>query len=107
MTACQIAVGSLAVMLVGGSLSPAAQAARQPIRDHMTCGEFLLADDETKPEIVYWLATRGLAGKAATIIDVDVTDSMVPTLVERCKEAPTTRLTQQMKAEAERLRRRL
>ena len=103
----QIAVGGLAIMLVTGSLVSSAQAARQPIRDHMTCSEFLLADDEAKPEIVYWLATRGLAGKPAAFVDVDVTDGMVPAVVERCKEAPTTRLAQQLKAETERLRRKL
>jgi len=58
----------------------------------MTCGEFVLAGDETKPEIVYSLATRGSAGKAAVIIDVDVTDGMVPALDERWKDAPTTQL---------------
>jgi len=109
MNAHQIAIGSTAFVLFAGSSPALAQsgAGRQPIRQHMTCGEFLRSDELAKPEIVYWLAIRGAKDHGATLIDADTTDGMVPALVERCRDAPTTPLSQQLKAEAEKLRSRL
>jgi acid stress chaperone HdeA len=105
----QITISSVAIALSFGSSPAIAQssAARQPIRQHMTCSEFLRVDDLAKPEIVYWLATRSGGGTGAAVVDADTTDRMVPTLVERCKDAPNALLLQQLKAETEKLRRRL
>ena len=107
MKAREIVIGSAAIVLFAGSSPALAQSStgRQPIRQHITCGEFLRSDDLAKPEIVYWLAIRGAKGNGDTVVDADETDSMVPALVERCKDAPTALLSQQVKAEAERLRR--
>lgn len=55
---------------------------RRPIK-HMTCDEFLRSDDLAKPEIVYWLATQGRRAHEITVVEADVTDSMVPALVAR------------------------
>jgi hypothetical protein len=49
----------------------------------MTCDEFLRSDDLAKPEIVYWLATQGRRAHEITVVEADVTDSMVPALVAR------------------------
>jgi hypothetical protein len=73
----------------------------------MTCGDFLRINDDVKPEIVYWLATRGEPGNGGAVIGVDVTDSMVPALVERCKEAPTASLSQKVKAETDKVGKKL
>jgi len=107
MNAGEIAVGSIAVLLFAGPSPALAQpgTGRAPVRQQMTCGEFLQSDDLAKPEIVYWLATRGGAGVGNAAIDADATDGMVPALVEYCKDAPTALLSQQVKAKAERLRR--
>ena len=79
---------------------------RQPIRPQMTCHEFLQSDDGTKPEIVYWFATRQTLGASDAVIDVEATDGLVPILVDRCNAAPASLLSRQVDAEANRLRRR-
>jgi hypothetical protein len=102
------AAGSVAFTLTVGSDGAFAQSSpgRKPIR-HMTCSDFVRIDDGVKPEIVYWLATRNEPKSGGIVIDVDATDSMVPALVERCKDAPTASLSQKVKAETERLGKKL
>ena len=97
----------LAVTLLAGSSVAFAEpsSSRQPMRPQMSCSDFLSLEDQAKPEIVYYLATRGRTG--GPVLDVDTTDGMVPAIVERCKDAPTTSLSLQVKAETKRLERKL
>ena len=99
---------SMVVPLTAGSDVAFAQSSphRKPI-GQMTCGDFLRVQDDVKPEIVFWLATRDEARNGGIVTSVDDTDSMVPVIVERCANAPMASLTQTVKAETERLRRRL
>ncbi len=106
MKARQIVIGIAASVLIAGSSAAFAQSSggRQPIRQQMTCGDFLRLDDLAKPEAVYWVATRGLKRNGGVPIDPDATDEMVPAIVERCKGAPTAPLVQHVSAETEKLR---
>src|SRR5262245_54058702 len=99
-----IAAASVAVMLTAGSDVASAQSSssRKPIRQ-MTCGEFLRVDDNVKPEIVHWLAIRGEPRNSSMVVDVDATDSIVPAVVERCKDAPAASLSQTVRTEVKRL----
>jgi acid stress chaperone HdeA len=109
MKARQIALSVAAAALLTGSALASADSSstRKPLRQ-MTCSDFLLLDDAGKPEIVYWAATRGRDGRAGgAVIDVDATDSMVPALVEQCKEAPTAPFWQKVRAEAGKLGKKL
>jgi hypothetical protein len=98
-----VAVGSLSAWAAFADARPA----RQPIRPQMTCGDFLRFDDEAKPEVVYWFASKAESRNADVVVDVDATDRLVPTLVERCQAAPAAPLAQQVSAEANRFRKRL
>jgi acid stress chaperone HdeA len=96
------AVGVVAAVLMTGSVLVLAEAStpRKPIRA-MTCHDFLLIADAAKPEIVYWVATYGEAGKPqSTVIDVDDTDRIVPVVVDACRQAPNESLWQKVRAKA-------
>ena len=99
---------AVAVLLTQSGLAFAQSSpARKPGRQ-MTCGDFLLVDDPVKPEMVYWAATRDPRGSLVNaVIDVDATDRIVPLLVERCREAPNARFWQMVKAETEKLEKKL
>ena len=102
MRSLRIAVGAVGIVLVGfGIVSAQSGPSRVPVRLIATCGDFLRVDDDAKPEVVYWLATRGGAGNSGTLIGVEATDRMVPVLVERCKAAPTAPFAKTVKAQAE------
>jgi acid stress chaperone HdeA len=93
------AVGVVAAVLMTGSVLALAEAStpRKPIRA-MTCHDFLLIEDATKPEIVYWVATYGQT--QSTVIDVDDTDKIVPVVVEACRQAPNESFWQKVRAKA-------
>ena len=98
-------VGSAVALMASVPVAPAqSSAGRGPIRQQLTCNEFLRIDDGVKPEIVYWFATRGDQGKGNAVIGVDETDGMVPALVEHCKGTPAASLSQEVKARADKLR---
>jgi acid stress chaperone HdeA len=100
-----VAVGIAAAVLMTGSALAFAEATspRKPLRA-MTCHDFLLVEDASKPEIVYWAATYRKDGKPeSTVIDVDDTDRIVPVLVQACKQAPNESFWQKVRAEARKL----
>ena len=100
-----VPIGLAVTLLAGSSVAFAEpRSSRQAMRPQMSCSDFLRLEDQAKPEIVYYLATRG---ERRNVLDIDATDGMVPAIVERCKEAPTTPLSLQVKAETERLEKKL
>jgi len=103
MRALRIVAGIVAVVLVVGCSIASAESepTRVPIRLIATCGDFLRTHDDAKPEIVYWLATRGDGGNSGPLIGVEATDRMVPVLVERCKAAPAAPFAKTVRAQAE------
>lgn len=65
----------------------------------MTCEEFLSYDEVTRPEIVF--LSEGMKGKAKakdTVVDVDRISTLVPVLVEDCKNEPKASFWQKLKA---------
>jgi hypothetical protein len=103
-----ISIGGLAITLLAGSSIALAEPSlsRQSMRAQMSCRDFLRLEDQAKPEIVFFLATRG-EPRNSPLLDVEVTDTLVPAIVERCKDAPTTSLLFQVRAETKRLERKL
>jgi acid stress chaperone HdeA len=66
----------------------------------LTCEEFLSYDEVTRPQIVYW--SEGLNGKGkpdSAVIDVERTNSLVPVLVEDCRQEPKTSYWTKLKQE--------
>jgi hypothetical protein len=66
----------------------------------LTCEEFLSFDEVTRPQIVYW--SEGLNGKGkpeTAMIDVDLTNRLVPVLVEDCRKEPQTSYWTKLKQE--------
>ena len=104
-----VPIAGLAVTLLAGSSAAFAEESRsrQPMRPQMSCSDFLRLEDQAKPEIVYYLATRDELRNGRPVLDIDATDGMVPGIVERCKDAPTTSLSLQVKAESKRLEKKL
>jgi|SRR5665213_1131646 len=65
----------------------------------MTCEEFLSYDEVTRPEIVF--LSEGLKGKAKakdTVVDVDRIHTLVPVLIEDCKNEPKASFWQKLKS---------
>ena len=99
----QVAVALAVLITAAGASVAAASWARKPIRS-ITCRDFLLADDEAKPEIVYWAVAFRKDGKPErALVDVDDTDRIVPEIVEACKQAPGESLWQTVRSRAVRL----
>jgi acid stress chaperone HdeA len=66
----------------------------------LTCEEFLSYDEVTRPQIVFW--SEGMNGKGkpnSGVIDVERTNSLVPVLVEDCRQEPKTSYWTKMKEE--------
>src|SRR5262245_40643600 len=102
-------IAGLAVTLLAVSSVALAEpsASRQSMRPQMSCRDFLHLEDQAKPEIVYYLATRDERRNGGPVLDIEATDGMVPAIVERCKDAPTTSLALQVQAETKRLEKKL
>lgn len=55
----------------------------------MTCEQFVELEDVVKPKIVYWAEGFNKKGKPIdSVVDMFVTDKLVPVLVTECKETP-------------------
>jgi acid stress chaperone HdeA len=55
----------------------------------LTCEEFLMYDDVTRPQIVYWTEGATKKGKPGEeVIDVDRTNTLVPMVVDECSRTP-------------------
>jgi acid stress chaperone HdeA len=102
-----LAVG-IAFGLAGAAIAdtPVATATHAPVAAkptkaikpmELTCEEFLSYDEVTRPQIVYWSA--GLNGKGKPEIDLDRTNSLVPVLVEDCRQEPKTSYWTKMEEE--------
>jgi len=105
----RLAIGIVAAMVVTAPVLAAADArpGRKPLRK-MSCSDFLLMDDAAKPEIVYWAATYSQGGKpGSAFLDVDDSDRMVPSVIEKCKGAPAEPFWAMVKAEARKVEKKL
>jgi acid stress chaperone HdeA len=69
---------------------------------NLSCEQFLLYDDVTRPQIVYWSEGAAHKGKAGgEIIDVERTNTLVPILVDDCTRDPKTSFWHKFKSEFE------
>ena len=101
MSVSRVSAGLVAAILISNpALLPAAPTpARKPVL-RLTCTDFLGYEDAAKPVVVYWAAIHDRAGRLVIdSIDVDETDRIVPTVVEKCRTAPDNSLWQTVKAE--------
>lgn len=79
--------------------SPAAPA-KLVAPGRLSCEEFLMYDEITRPQIIYWSlgsAHKGSAG--GEIIDVARTNTLVPILVDDCRREPKTSFWHEFKSE--------
>jgi hypothetical protein len=69
--------------------TPAATPPKPVNADALTCEDFLLYDDVTRPQIVYWTEGATKKGKPGEeILDVERTNSLVPIIVDECTRTP-------------------
>jgi acid stress chaperone HdeA len=81
-----------------GTAMPA-KTARAVKPGKMTCEEFLSYDEVTRPELVF--LSEGMQGKGKakdTVVDVDRINTLVPVVIEDCKNAPKSSFWQKLKA---------
>jgi hypothetical protein len=65
---------------------------------NMTCEEFVMLDDVVQPKVVYWAEGLDQAGDPVdAVIDLDASDSLVPTIVESCRETPKMSFWEKLK----------
>jgi len=102
MRALRIVVGAVAIVLVVGCSIVSAQSgpSRVPFDRSRPAAIFSASMMMAKPEIVYWLATRGDGGTLAPS-SVSRRPTAFPVLVERCKAAPTASFAKTVRAHAE------
>jgi acid stress chaperone HdeA len=81
--------------------TPAAAAPAKVVKPgKLSCEEFLMYDDVTRPQIVYWSEGAAHKGKGGgEIIDVERTNTLVPILVDDCTRAPKTSFWHKFKSE--------
>jgi hypothetical protein len=75
-------------------------ASTAPAPDKMTCEQFVMLDDVSKPKVVYWAEgfnARSDGGATDAVVDVEATDKLVPVLVADCSAAPRLTLWQKVK----------
>jgi hypothetical protein len=75
-------------------------AAAAPAPAKMSCEQFVMLDDVSKPKIVYWakgFQANGDAGATDAVVDIEATDKLVPVLVTECNAAPKLTLWQKIK----------
>ncbi|MGZ4959515.1 MAG: HdeA/HdeB family chaperone [Methylomonas sp.] len=80
------------VLISSTMISPVLAEAQKP--ESMTCDEFVGLDDVVKPKVVYWMDGFNKKGKLTnSVVDIEQTDNLVPTLVTACKETPKNSLS--------------
>jgi hypothetical protein len=66
----------------------------------LSCEEFLMYDEITRPQIIYWSLGSAHKGRAGgEIIDVARTNTLVPILVDDCRREPKTSFWHEFKSE--------
>jgi acid stress chaperone HdeA len=114
----------LAVVAVGAAIAAAAMAADIPAKPgatammaktndtampvkttkavrptKMTCEEFLSYDEVTRPQIIF--LSEGLQGKGKAkdpVVDVDRINTLIPVVIEDCKDEPKSSFWRKLKA---------
>jgi hypothetical protein len=70
----------------------------------LSCEQFLLYDDVTRPQIVFWSEGAVHKGKPGEeVIDVDRTNTLVPILVDECTRTPKSSFWHKFKAESKKI----
>jgi acid stress chaperone HdeA len=66
----------------------------------MTCQDFIELDEVARPKLVYWAEGVNRKGKPEdAVFDVEMTDRLVPVLVEVCKKEPKESFWKKAKVE--------
>jgi acid stress chaperone HdeA len=81
--------------------APAAAKSTKTIKPlDLTCAEFLSYDEVTRPQIVYWSeALNGKGKPESATIDLDRIKSLIPVLVEDCRQTSGASYWTKMKQE--------
>jgi hypothetical protein len=65
----------------------------------MSCEEFVALDEVERPKVVYWAVGYDKTGKPEDAgFDIQASDSLVPVLIEECKNAPKDSFWKRAKA---------
>jgi hypothetical protein len=84
------------VLLSASMISPVFAATTKPAK--MTCEEFVMLDDAVKPYVVYWAEGVNQEGNPVdAVVDIDVTNELIPVLVDECQKAPKASFWQKIK----------
>lgn len=92
-----VTMAVLSGVLLSAAL-PAPVFAATPKPAKMTCNEFVMLDDAVKPKVVYWAEGFNRKGKPVdAVVDFDVTDKLVPVIVDECQKTPKDSFWQKIK----------
>jgi len=84
--------------------SPAHQAAAKKPMSKMTCEDFLGLEEDFQPKAVYWAVAYGSKGQPeAEAMEVDGVETVTPFVIQECQRAPRESFWQKVKAEWEKL----
>jgi acid stress chaperone HdeA len=70
----------------------------------MTCEDFLGLEEDFQPKAVYWAVAYGSKGQPeAEAMEVDGVETVTPFVIQECQRAPKESFWQKVKAEWEKL----
>ena len=84
-----LAIGLSLATTIALAETPAATPSKIVKPGALTCEAFLMYDDVTRPQIVFWTEGSSKKGKPGEeVLDVDRTNTLVPLIVDECTRAP-------------------
>lgn len=102
-------VVGIAVLMVSGLAFAADKSAKsdKKTKHHLskiTCEEFVMLDETSKPKVVYYGVAYARGGKPeSAVIDVEGTEKITPIIVDECKKEPKASFWQKLKAEVKKI----
>jgi acid stress chaperone HdeA len=97
-----------ATLLTGSTVVLAASSGEKKPLGKMACEDFLGFEESMKPKLVYWAVAYGQGGKPESAgINVEGTEKMIPVLIEACKKTPKESFWEKVKAEVNKLEKKL
>jgi acid stress chaperone HdeA len=88
-TPALLAIGLSLAMSIAFADTPAVAPSKIVKPGALTCEAFLMYDDVTRPQIVFWTEGSTKKGKPGEeVLDVDRTNTLVPMIVDECTRAP-------------------
>lgn len=98
--------GLVALSLAVGIPMVQAAAEDKPV-EQMTCEDYLTLDETVQPEFIYYVVGHSTQGDPEAVLDVEGIDRIRPEIDEYCKAHTKESVHQWIKAEYEKIKKRL